>query len=161
MSLSEHLLGGLENGLQVVSAITKRRFHDPCGVCVCVCVCVHLGFPTYQSSQVCMKTGWSSRFHDITLYRNADTSVEHKCYPGGTMHFPGFSGVFILLRSFTLFHTHTHRTSISQEVAEFLTTQRNIHGVAIDTLSLDPGISETFPCHVTMVSPPLESPASL
>jgi kynurenine formamidase len=46
----------------------------------------------------------------------------------GVMHFPGFS----------------------KEVAEFLTTQRCITGVGIDTFSLDNGPSKTFDCHMTM-----------
>lgn len=73
-----------------------------------------------DKSFVCMKTGWSKFFYDEKKYQNMDSN--------GVMHFPGFS----------------------KEVAEFLTTQRNITGVGIDTLSLDNGPSKSFDCHVTM-----------
>lgn len=68
-----------------------------------------------------MKTGWSRRFHNEQQYRNTDDK--------GVMHFPGFS----------------------KDAAVFLTTQRKIHGIGIDTLSLDNGISTTFDTHVVML----------
>ena len=49
--------------------------------------------------------------------RNADS--------GGTMHFPGFS----------------------KEAIDFLLSERNASGIGVDTLSLDPGNSATFPVH--------------
>jgi len=70
---------------------------------------------------VCMRTGWSRRFCDVTRYRNTNEQTKQ-------MHFPGFS----------------------RAAAEFLTTERNIVGVGIDTLSLDAGISQTFDCHQVM-----------
>ncbi|MCI0712913.1 MAG: cyclase family protein [Chloroflexi bacterium] len=70
---------------------------------------------------VCMYSGWDQRWPDIEAFRNADAD--------GVMHFPGFSG----------------------EAAEFLVTEREIHGIAVDTLSLDIGSSTTFDTHVTIL----------
>ncbi|MBL9136988.1 MAG: cyclase family protein [Verrucomicrobiales bacterium] len=50
-------------------------------------------------------------------YRGADKD--------GTLHFPGF---------------HV-------EAVEFLRSTRNVSGIAVDTLSLDPGVSTDFPAH--------------
>jgi kynurenine formamidase len=47
----------------------------------------------------------------------------------GVMHFPGFS----------------------EEAAKFLTEERNINGIGIDTLSLDYGPSPDFIVHVIML----------
>ena len=71
---------------------------------------------------VCMYSGWDERWPDIEAFRNADAD--------GVMHFPGFSG----------------------EAAEFLVTERDIHGIAVDTLSLDIGSSSTFDTHLTILS---------
>jgi kynurenine formamidase len=70
---------------------------------------------------VCMYSGWESRWASSDEFRNADAD--------GVMHFPGFSG----------------------EAAEFLVTERDIHGIAVDTLSLDPGPSATFDVHYTIL----------
>lgn len=45
------------------------------------------------------------------------------------LHFPGFSG----------------------EAAQWLVSQRSIHGVGVDTLSLDRGASQTFEAHYTLL----------
>ena len=45
------------------------------------------------------------------------------------MHFPGFG----------------------EQAAKWLLSERGIGGIGIDTLSLDPGRSETFPVHVAML----------
>lgn len=74
---------------------------------------------------VCMRTGWGEKIHSKALYYNSDSSTVHPGYPGGTMHFPGFS----------------------EAVAQFLVAHRSIVGIGIDTLSLDPGISTTFSVH--------------
>ena len=68
-----------------------------------------------------MKTGWSKHFQSETEYTNKDDK--------GVMHFPGFS----------------------KELAEFLVKERKIHGIGIDTLSLDTGSSTTYDTHVTML----------
>lgn len=70
-------------------------------------------------AMVVMKTGWSTRWHDISKYQNVSVA-------DGKMHFPGFSA----------------------KLASFLITEREIHGIGIDTLSLDPGVSDDFPVHV-------------
>lgn len=70
---------------------------------------------------VCMYSGWDVRWNDIAKFRNADDS--------GVMHFPGFSG----------------------EAAAMLVEERDIHGIAVDTLSLDPGPSATFDVHFTIL----------
>lgn len=67
---------------------------------------------------VVMRTGWSSRWNDEEKFRNVGAD--------GKMHFPGFS----------------------TEVATFLTTERDIHGIGIDTLSLDVGTSDDFAVHL-------------
>eukprot|EP00735_Rhodelphis_limneticus_P007822 TRINITY_DN2048_c0_g1::TRINITY_DN2048_c0_g1_i1::g.21735::m.21735 TRINITY_DN2048_c0_g1::TRINITY_DN2048_c0_g1_i1::g.21735 ORF type:complete len:259 (+),score=10.19,sp/A1TLB1/KYNB_ACIAC/26.46/4e-09,Cyclase/PF04199.8/5.5e-25 TRINITY_DN2048_c0_g1_i1:77-853(+) len=87
--------------------------------------------PIPEKALVLMKTGWSKRFASESSYRNVvDPAQTHPFYEGGTMHFPGFS----------------------KDAALFLVTQRSISGVGIDTLSLDPGRSESFDCHNIMLS---------
>lgn len=70
---------------------------------------------------VCMYSGWESRWGDIAAFRNADAD--------GVMHFPGFSG----------------------DAAKWLVEERDIHGIAVDTLSLDNGPSTTFDVHYTIL----------
>jgi kynurenine formamidase len=72
-------------------------------------------------AMVCMYSGWESRWDDVDAFRNPDAD--------GVMHFPGFSG----------------------EAAEFLVSERDIHGIAVDTLSLDIGASTTFDVHYTIL----------
>lgn len=74
-----------------------------------------------ECALVCMYSGWESRWNDVDAFRNPDAD--------GTMHFPGFS----------------------PEAAEFLVTERNIFGIAVDTLSLDFGASATFDVHYTIL----------
>jgi kynurenine formamidase len=69
---------------------------------------------------VCMYSGWESRWPDTEQFRNADAD--------GVMHFPGFSG----------------------DAATWLVEERDIHGIAVDTLSLDNGPSATFDVHYTI-----------
>ena len=70
---------------------------------------------------VCMYSGWDSRWNSIEDFRNADAD--------GVMHFPGFHG----------------------EAAAFLVEERDIHGIAVDTLSLDYGASATFDTHYAIL----------
>lgn len=70
---------------------------------------------------VCMYSGWESRWNDVAAFRNADDD--------GVMHFPGFRG----------------------DAAAFLVEERDIHGIAVDTLSLDNGPSATFDTHYTIL----------
>lgn len=66
---------------------------------------------------VMMNSGWAARWSSIADFRNADAD--------GVMHFPGFSA----------------------EAMNWLLENRAIHGIGVDTLSLDPGISATFDVH--------------
>lgn len=66
---------------------------------------------------VLARTGWSSRWYSMEKYRNAD--------PKGVMHFPGFG----------------------EQAVRFLVEGRHISGIGIDTLSVDPGASQTYPVH--------------
>ena len=70
---------------------------------------------------VAMYSGWESRIDDPAAYKNADRS--------GTYHFPGF-GI---------------------DAAEWLLARRQIAGIGVDTLSLDPGRSQTFDVHLEVL----------
>lgn len=70
---------------------------------------------------VAMYSGWESRINNPAAYKNADSS--------GTYHFPGF-GI---------------------EAAEWLLERRRIAGIGVDTLSLDPGRSQTFDVHLEIL----------
>ncbi len=66
---------------------------------------------------VIARTGWSSRWYSMEKYRNADAK--------NVMHFPGFA----------------------EQTARFLVEARQIAGLGIDTLSVDPGSSQDYPVH--------------
>ncbi len=66
---------------------------------------------------VVARTGWSQRWSSPQSYRNADAK--------GVLHFPGYS----------------------LEAAKFLVEGRNAFGIGIDTLSVDYGMSKSFPVH--------------
>jgi kynurenine formamidase len=69
---------------------------------------------------VFMYSGWGRRWADHASYLGStDLSDPY------SLHFPGFS----------------------RAAAEFLVTQRTVHGVGIDTASIDPGPSRNFPAH--------------
>ena len=63
---------------------------------------------------VLVRTGWASRFSDAGAYKNADAD--------GNSHVPG----------------------ISKDAAEFLTQQRDILGVGVETVGTDAGMAGTF-----------------
>jgi kynurenine formamidase len=69
---------------------------------------------------VLLRTGWSSRWPDLETYLG--TAV-----PGDVahLHFPG----------------------LSEEAARWLVTDRRVHGVGIDTASIDRGASKDFRAH--------------
>jgi kynurenine formamidase len=69
---------------------------------------------------VLMWSGWGQRWPDARRYLGSETPDDAR-----TLHFPGFSS----------------------QAAEFLVTQRTIHGIGIDTASIDPGRSPDFPVH--------------
>ena len=72
-----------------------------------------------SKSFVCMKTGWSERFHDHKLYMGLDDDNK--------MHYPGFS----------------------EELATYLISECDIVGIGIDTASLDAAESgkPRYPVH--------------
>ena len=70
---------------------------------------------------VAMNSGWDRRVDDSAAFLNADAQ--------GTLHFPGFTS----------------------EAAQFLTEERDIVGVGVDTLSLDVGTSIDFAAHLTFL----------
>jgi kynurenine formamidase len=69
---------------------------------------------------VMMLTGWGQYWNDRERYFGTHTPDLPT-----TLHFPGFS----------------------PEAAEFLVTERHIHGIGIDTPSIDHGPSQEFPVH--------------
>jgi kynurenine formamidase len=74
-----------------------------------------------RGSVVAMNSGWDARGGSEAAYRNADAS--------GVSHFPGFSG----------------------EAVEWLIEEREIAGIGVDTLSLDPGNATQFSAHLTLL----------
>jgi kynurenine formamidase len=70
-----------------------------------------------ERAAVMMASGWDVRINDAKAFVNADGS--------GSMHFPGFS----------------------PEAASFLARSRQVSGVGVDTLSLDPGLDVTYAAH--------------
>jgi kynurenine formamidase len=70
-----------------------------------------------DGSIVAMCSGWDAKVHDPREFFGKDDR--------GTFHTPGFH----------------------QEAVQFLCEDRNVHGIAVDTLSLDPGNSRDFPVH--------------
>jgi kynurenine formamidase len=70
-----------------------------------------------ERAAVMMTSGWDVRINDARAFVNADAS--------GAMHFPGFS----------------------PEAAAFLARSRQVSGIGVDTLSLDPGLDATYAAH--------------
>jgi kynurenine formamidase len=70
-----------------------------------------------SQAAVFMKSGWDARIGDVDRFINHDAS--------GVMHFPGFSA----------------------EAATFLARSRDVAGIGVDTLSLDPGRDTTYAAH--------------
>ncbi len=68
-------------------------------------------------SAVLLHTGWGLKWHDKQEYLGEDEM--------GTLHFPGYGA----------------------EVAQFLTEERSVRALGIDTLSVDVGRSCSFPVH--------------
>jgi kynurenine formamidase len=75
-----------------------------------------------QNCCVAMHSGWARYVEDAGRYSGKDAA--------GGLHFPGF-GV---------------------DAAEWLLKERRVVGIAVDTLSLDPGASKDFKTHVTWLS---------
>lgn len=70
---------------------------------------------------VAMYSGWDRYWSDPDAFVNLDAD--------GVQHYPGFD----------------------PDAAEFLVTQRDIAGIAVDTLSQDPGNSTDFGTHITIL----------
>jgi kynurenine formamidase len=70
-----------------------------------------------EHAAVMMASGWDRRINDAKAFVNADAA--------GAMHFPGFSA----------------------EAAAFLARSRQVSGIGVDTLSLDPGLDVTYAAH--------------
>ncbi len=70
-----------------------------------------------KGAAVFMYSGWDAKVGEAKAFINMDGS--------NTMHFPGFS----------------------PEAAAFLTRERDIVGIGVDTLSIDPGIDKQFKAH--------------
>jgi kynurenine formamidase len=68
----------------------------------------------------CMNSGWAAKVDDPLAFKCAPS------FPG--YHFPGFS----------------------LDAAMWLAEERDVTGIGVDTLSLDPGNSSTFPVHVNL-----------
>ena len=74
-----------------------------------------------RGSIVAMNSGWDARAGSEAAYRNADAS--------GVSHFPGFAG----------------------DAVAWLIDEREIAGIGVDTLSLDPGNATVFAAHLTLL----------
>ena len=71
---------------------------------------------------VAMNSGWAARSRSVAAYRNVGAD--------GLQHFPGFS----------------------KAAVQWLIEERQIAGIGVDTLSLDPGRSQTFDAHLALLS---------
>ena len=80
-----------------------------------------------EGSIVCMDSGWAAKVDDPSSSRAAPPSRDY--------HFPGFS----------------------VEAAMWLAERRRVTGIGVDTISLDPGNSATFPVHVDFLDRPLRA----
>jgi kynurenine formamidase len=75
-----------------------------------------------EGALVAMDSGWAAKFDDPVAYKGG---AEYPNY-----HFPGFS----------------------LDAAMWLRQHRDVTGIGVDTLSLDPGNSTTFPVHVNFLA---------
>jgi kynurenine formamidase len=71
-----------------------------------------------RGAAVLMNSGWDARAGDPVAFKNADT--------GGIYHFPGFGA----------------------DAVEYVMERTRASVIGVDTLSLDPGNSTTFPAHI-------------
>jgi kynurenine formamidase len=74
-----------------------------------------------RNAAVLMYSGWAAKVGDAAAYRGADAD--------GVLHFPGFG----------------------PEATEWLLRRRGIRALGVDTLSIDPGVSETFDTHLILL----------
>ena len=71
---------------------------------------------------VCMDSGWAAKVDDPLEFKGGDAFPNY--------HFPGFG----------------------LEAAMWLAERRDVTGIGVDTISLDPGDSQTFPVHVNFLA---------
>jgi len=71
---------------------------------------------------VCMNSGWAAKVDDTLAFKGGASFPNY--------HFPGFS----------------------LDAAMWLVENRDVTGIGVDTLSLDPGNSATFPVHVNFLA---------
>lgn len=107
----------------VVVDISRRAAHDPDTV---VTVDDLRAFERRHgriphNSAVLMDSGWGAKIDDAEAYRGADAD--------GVLHFPGFGA----------------------EATEWLLRRRGIRALGVDTLSIDPGVSEEFETHLILL----------
>ena len=74
-----------------------------------------------RGAVVAMNSGWAARSGSVAAYRNVGAD--------GLQHFPGFS----------------------KAAVEWLVAARDVAGIGVDTLSLDPGRSQTFDAHFAIL----------
>jgi kynurenine formamidase len=74
-----------------------------------------------KGSLVCMDSGWASKVDDPLEFKGGPAFPDY--------HFPGFSA----------------------DAAIWLADHRDVTGIGVDTMSLDPGNSSTFPVHVNFL----------
>jgi kynurenine formamidase len=70
-----------------------------------------------QGAVVLLHTGWGQFWKNFVRYKNQDMM--------GKLHFPGYSA----------------------DAAQWLIKERQVKGIGVDTLSMDPGNSKDFPVH--------------
>ncbi len=75
-----------------------------------------------RGALVCMDSGWTSKVDDPVEFKGGASFPNY--------HFPGFSA----------------------DAAMWLVQHRDVTGIGVDTLSLDPGNSTTFPVHVNFLA---------
>jgi kynurenine formamidase len=75
-----------------------------------------------ESALVCMDSGWAEKIDDPLAFKGGASFPNY--------HFPGFS----------------------VDAAMWLAQRRDVTGIGVDTLSLDPGNSRTFPVHVNFLA---------
>jgi kynurenine formamidase len=75
-----------------------------------------------KGALVCMDSGWAAKVDDPLAFKGGAAFPNY--------HFPGFS----------------------EDAAMWLAERRDVTGIGVDTISLDPGNSTTFPVHVSFLA---------
>ena len=108
----------------VVVDVTERAQHDPNTMVTVddLRAFEHRYGRIPDRALVCMNSGWAQKIGDPLAFKGG------AAFPG--YNFPGWSA----------------------EAALWLVENRNVTGIGVDTLSLDPGNSSTFPVHVNFLA---------